>query len=181
MKKIGKDFKKIGKNFKNIGKSIEKSFKNIGHSLEKGAKGFGRVMTSAARLDFKGMAAGMKEIGHATMDVGRNLLMLTPVALAANTLLDGALDKIAKQLQSKLEKVVDKVVDSTANNLTSVKDGLEKVGHGMITGNINEIGAGFTSAVIGVASAAGDFTPAGIMRNTAMAAVEVGVDTAVHG
>jgi phage-related protein len=171
----------IGKFFKNIGKSCEKAIKNIGHDIQKGAKGFGHVMTSAARLDFKGMAAGMKEISHAAMDAGRNLLMLTPVALAANTLLDGALDKIMGKLQSKVEQVMDKVVDSTANNLASVKDGLQHVGHGMITGNINEIGAGFASTVVGVASAAGDFTPAGIMRNTAMAAVEVGVETAVHG
>ena len=85
--------------------AIKNAFKAIAKGVEKAVHGAAQFAKGMATLNLKAAAQGLKEIAHAGTDIARGVINLTPAALAANTLLDGALDKMLK----KASKVVDKV------------------------------------------------------------------------
>jgi hypothetical protein len=73
----------IGKAFKSIGKGIGQAFKSVGQI----AKG---VLT----LDLKGAMNGVSGLLGAGLGIAAGIGNLHPAALAANTLMEGALNKL---------------------------------------------------------------------------------------
>src|SRR5882672_10902059 len=92
--------------------AIKHAIKAIEHGIEKAVKSVGQIAAGLATLDLKKAAAGVKGLADAGMDIARGAMDLTPAAMAANTLMHGALDKILKKAQKVATSVADKMVDS---------------------------------------------------------------------
>jgi hypothetical protein len=129
----------------NIGDGIKDSVKAVGDGL----KGVGHMLGSAARLDFKGIAAGASEIAHAVTEVAKNAMMMTPLALAANTLLDDKLEKFMDKVEDVSTHAFDAVANGLAASAEQLKDGVVAVGHGVITGDMGEVLSGVAGAAMG--------------------------------
>jgi hypothetical protein len=160
--------------------AIKKAFKSIGHGIGEAAKGIGHIAKGIATLDLKGIAKGVKEIGHAGAEIARGAVNLTPAGLAANTLLDGALDKIMEKAQGTLLKVADGMVDSVEGSLSNVKNGIMGAIKGLATGNISDILKGITTAAAGGLDFASNFGPGGVAKNVALMAVETSIGLAAQ-
>jgi hypothetical protein len=160
--------------------AIKKAFKTIGHGIGQAAKGIGHIAKGIATLDLKGIANGVKEIGQAGADIARGTFNLTPAALAANTLLDGALDKIMAKAQGLALKVGNSVVDNVEGSLSNVKNGVLGTIKGLASGNIGDILNGIKTAAMGGLDFASNFGPGGVAKNVARMAVDASIGLAAQ-
>lgn len=160
--------------------AIKKAFKAIGHGIGEAAKGLGQIAKGVATLDLKGIAKGVKEISHAGTEISRGMLNLTPAALAANTLLNGAMDKILKKAQSITLKVADAMVDNVEGSLSNVKNGVIGTVKGLANGNIGQALNGIKNAAVGAMDLASNFGPGGVAKNVARLAVDAAVGLAAE-
>jgi len=145
--------------------AIKTAFDNIGNGIKHAFEAVGEIAVGALTLDFKGIAKGMGDMVGAGGDMVRGALNLTPAALAANTLLDGAIDKALKQAGKLSDSMVRGALDTIGNDLDMVKNGAGDTLHGMMTGNVSEMGRGLFSTTIGAVSAVEDITPEGMAMN----------------
>lgn len=167
----------------NIGNAIKGAVGMVS-SLARASGGAAQILSSAMKLDFKGMAEGVKEMAGAAMDAGKNMLMMHPAAMAVNTLMGGALEKMLSKAQEKAMQAIGGAADGVAGNLTSIKDGAMQPGQGLLGGNMMAIGLGLAGAamsggamqkgqeLLGAAMQGGDFTPGGLMRSAAQNVLE---------
>jgi hypothetical protein len=158
--------------------AIKNAFKSIAKGVEKAVHGAAEFAKGVATLDLKAAAKGLKEIAHAGADIARGAINLTPAALAANTLLDGALDKLLKKGQSVVEKVADTLVDNVEGGLSNIKSGVENTVKGIATGNLGMIANGMKDLALGAVETASNFGPGGIAKNVARMAVDAAIDVA---
>jgi hypothetical protein len=158
--------------------AIKNAFKAIAKGVEKAVHGAAQFAKGMATLNLKAAAQGLKEIAHAGADIARGAINLTPAALAANTLLDGALDKVLKKAQNVVQKVADTMVDSVEGGLSNIKSGLENTVKGIATGNLGMIASGITDLAMGAVETASNFGPGGIAKNVARMAVDAAIDVA---
>jgi hypothetical protein len=156
--------------------AVKNAFENLGKDIEHAFQAVGEVAKGVLTLDFDEVGKGVKDLGSAALDAGRNMIDLSPVGLAANTLMDGALDKGLKAIDNQVEKVADNFVDGMANDLDTVKNGVEEVGEGLLTGNLSEMGKGLLDTAVGGFSTFEDFTPEGAAMNAFSAVGETAVD-----
>lgn len=165
--------------------AIKKAFKAIGHGIGEAAKGIGHIAKGVVTLDLKGIGKGIKEVAHAGGDIGRGVFNLTPATLAANTLLNGAADKLMKKAQGFTLKVADGMVDNLEGGLSSVKNGVMLTAKGIAHGNIGEALNGIASAAMGTLDVASNFGPGGVAKNLSRMAVETATGLAaqrvIHG
>ena len=160
--------------------AIKNAFKSIAKGIEKAVQGVGQLAKGLVTLDLKGAAAGLKKIGEAGGDLARGVINLTPAALAANTLLDGALDKVLKKAQSVVQKVVDTAVDSVEGGLTNIKKGAIGFAKGIAKGNLTQALNGIKDLALGAMETASNFGPGGIAKNVARLAVDATIDLATQ-
>jgi len=160
--------------------AIKHAIKTIEHGLEKAVKSVGQVVTGLATLDLKKAAAGVKGLASAGLDVARGAMDLTPAALAANTLMHGALDKVLKKAEKVATSVADKMVDNVEGGLSSVKNGVIATAKGIAHGNVGEVMHGLKDLATGAVETASNFGPGGIAKNLARMAVETVVDAAAQ-
>lgn len=158
--------------------AIKNAVKAIAKGIEKAVEGAGQFAKGIATLDLKAAAKGLKQIAHAGADIARGAINLTPAALAANTLLDGALDKVLKKAQKAVEKVADTMVDNLEGGLSNIKKGLENTVKGIATGDFNKVLSGVKDLALGAVETASNFGPGGIAKNVARMAVDAAIDVA---
>jgi len=151
--------------------AIKTAFDNIGNGIKHAFEAVGEVAVGALTLDFKGIAKGMGDMVGAGGEMARGALNLTPVALAANTLLDGAIDKTLKQAGKLTDSMARGVFDSIGNDLDMVKDGVGGTLHGMLTGDAAEMGRSLLNTTVGALSAADDVTASGAAMNAGFSAI----------
>ena len=152
--------------------AIKSAFENIGNGIKHAFEAVGEVVKSAVTLDFGGVAKGVGHLVGAAGEMARGAVGLTPAALAANTLFDGAIDKVMEKAQSMGQSVVNGVLTTVGNDLDMVKNGLGQTVHGLATGNFAEMGQGILNTGMGAVSVAEDFTPEGLTFNAAGSAVQ---------
>ncbi|GKT19473.1 hypothetical protein AVHY2522_22570 [Acidovorax sp. SUPP2522] len=160
--------------------AIKNAFKSIAKGIEKAVQGVGQIAKGLVTLDLKGAAAGLKKLGEAGGDIARGAINLTPAALAANTLLDGALDKVLKKVQSVAQKVVDTAVDSVEGGLSNIKNGAIGLAKGIAKGNLSQALNGIKDLALGAMETASNFGPGGIAKNVARLAVDSTIDLATQ-
>ena len=129
----------------NVKDGIKDTFKAVGHGLE----GAAHVLGSAARLDFKGVAAGASEMAHAVTEVAKNVVLLSPAGLAANTLMHDKLEKVLDKVEHVADKALDAAINSVAASADQLKGGLKATVHGVLTGNMKEAISGIAGAAMG--------------------------------
>lgn len=160
--------------------AIKKAFKAIGHGIGEAAKGIGHIAKGIATLDLKGIAKGIKEVGQGGTDIMRGAINLTPAGLAANTLLDGAMDKMMQKAQGLALKVANGVVDNVEGSLSNVKNGIMGAVKGLASGNIGDILNGIKTAAAGGLDFASNFGPGGVAKNVARMAVDTTIGLAAE-
>ena len=74
--------------------AVKRAVNTIGDGIEKALKSVGQFAGSLATLELKGAADGLKSLASAGMERARGAFILTPAALGANSLMQGALDKV---------------------------------------------------------------------------------------
>jgi hypothetical protein len=158
--------------------AIKNAFKAITKGIEKAVHGAAQFAKGMATLNLKAAAQGLKEIAHAGADIARGAINLTPAALAANTLLDGALDKVLKKATKVVDKIADTMVDSVEGGLSNMKNGLVNTVKGIATGDLGKIVNGVKDMALGAAETASNFGPGGIAKNVARMAVDAAIDVA---
>ncbi|MGM9488027.1 hypothetical protein [Ideonella sp. YS5] len=158
--------------------AIKNAFKSIAKGIEKAVHGAAQFAKGMATLNLKAAAQGLKEIAHAGTDIARGVINLTPAALAANTLLDGALDKVLKKASSVVDKVADTMVDNVEGGLSNIKNGLENTVKGLATGDFSKVASGLKDLALGAVETASNFGPGGIAKNVARMAVDAAIDVA---
>lgn len=158
--------------------AIKNAFKAIAKGVEKAVHGAAQFAKGMATLNLKAAAQGLKEIAHAGTDIARGVINLTPAALAANTLLDGALDKMLKKASKVVDKVADTMVDSVEGGLSNIKNGLENTVKGLATGDFSKVANGLKDLALGAVETASNFGPGGIAKNVARMAVDSAIDVA---
>lgn len=158
--------------------AIKNAFKAIAKGVEKAVHGAAQFAKGMATLNLKAAAQGLKEIAHAGTDIARGVINLTPAALAANTLLDGALDKMLKKASKVVDKVADTMVDSVEGGLSNIKSGLENTVKGLATGDFSKVASGLKDLALGAVETASNFGPGGIAKNVARMAVDAAIDVA---
>ena len=151
-----------GNAFNEVGKGIS----NIANGIGEGLSGASKMVTSALTLDFKGVAKGAKQLTGAVTDVTKDIVNMTPVGMAANTLLDGALDKALERMDDLVDNAADAAIDSVANSAESVNDGVVATAEGVLTGDLIKADSG----ILNVASGAAGLIPSQIALNAAASA-----------
>ncbi|SFD78349.1 hypothetical protein [Paracidovorax konjaci] len=160
--------------------AIKKAFQAIGKGIEKAVNSVGQIAKGLATLNLKAAAAGLKGLASAGMDIARGAMNLMPAAMAANTLLDGALDKALRKVQNAAQKVADSVVDSVEGGLSNIKDGVVNTAKGIAKGNLSKALKGLTQLAMGAMETASNFGPGGVAKNMARMAVDATIDLAAQ-
>ncbi len=129
--------------------AIKKAFQAIGKGIEKAVHSVGQIAKGIVTLNLKAAAEGLKGLADATMTMARGAMNLMPAAMAANTLLDGALDKMLRKVQNSAQKLADSVVDSVEGGLSNIKDGVVNTAKGIARGNFSKAFKGLTQLAMG--------------------------------
>lgn len=158
--------------------AIKKAFQTIGKGIEKAAKSVGEIAKGVATLDLKGAANGVKDLAQAGLTVARGAINLTPVAVAANTLLDGAADKLLNKAQGVAQKVADSVVDNVEGGLSNIKDGVVNTAKAIGKGNFSKALQGIGQVAMGAVDTASNFGPGGVAKNLARMAADAAIGLA---
>jgi hypothetical protein len=158
--------------------AIKNAIKSITKGIEKAAHGLGQFAKGMATLNLKAAAQGLKEVAHAGAEIARGVINLTPAAMAANTLLNGALDKILKKAEKVVDKVADTMVDNVEGGLSNIKKGVENTVKGIATGDFKKVVSGMKDLALGAVDVASNFGPGGIAKNVARMAVDAAIDVA---
>ncbi|ABM31087.1 hypothetical protein QRO08_22530 [Paracidovorax citrulli] len=158
--------------------AIKKAFQAIGKGIEKAVHSVGQIAKGIVTLNLKAAAEGLKGLADATMTMARGAMNLMPAAMAANTLLDGALDKMLRKVQNSAQKLADSVVDSVEGGLSNIKDGVVNTAKGIARGNFSKAFKGLTQLAMGVVDTASNFGPGGVAKNMARMAVDAAIGLA---
>ena len=158
--------------------AIKKAFKAIGQGIEKAVHSVGQIAKGIATLDLKAAAKGFKGLADAGLTMARGAINLMPAAMAANTLLHGALDKVLNQVQKTAQKVADSVVDSVEGGLSNIKDGVVATAKGIAKGNLSKALKGLGQMALGAVETASNFGPGGVAKNMARMAVDAAIGLA---
>ncbi|HET9645464.1 MAG TPA: hypothetical protein VFP68_19380 [Burkholderiaceae bacterium] len=146
--------------------AIKKAFEHIGHGIEQVAKGLGDVVKGVCTLDLKGIGKGIKEIGHGMSETAVGAVDLTPPALAANILMDGAADQILMGFKGMADGMLDAPIDSGLQ----LADGAKHIATGLATVDPSELFRGVTDATMGTIGTCMNALPVGAGANLALGA-----------
>ena len=163
--------------FKDLGHNIANGVKDTFKAVGDGLQGVGHMISSAARLDFKGIAAGASELVGAATDIVKNVVLMSPVGMAANTLLDDKLEKLLDKVDDVVDNAAKAVVNGVASSVESVKNGVVSTVHGLATGDFKEV----LSGVAGVAMGGISLLPTQIAFNAAATVVGSVVSEVIPG
>ncbi|WP_046060349.1 hypothetical protein [Paracidovorax citrulli] len=158
--------------------AIKKAFQAIGKGIEKAVNSVGQIAKGIVTLNLKAAAQGLKGLADATLTMARGAMDLMPAAMAANTLLDGALDKLLSKAQNTAQKLADSVVDSVEGGLSNIKDGVLNTAKAIAKGNFSKAFEGLTQLAMGVVDTASNFGPGGVAKNMARMAVDAAIGMA---
>ena len=158
--------------------AIKHAVQAIEHGIEGTFKGVVDVLKCAATLDFKGMGKGVNEAVHGVMATGRGVIDSTPMALAANTLMHGGLDKAMQKFQKLEQKLSDGAINGVAGDFNQAKLGVIHTGKGIAEGDLSKAAGGFKDIVEGGAKVAMDVTPGLGEAKAGLTVAEVGIGTA---
>lgn len=158
--------------------AIKKAFKAIGQGIEKAVHSVGQIAKGIATLDLKAAAKGFKGLADAGLTMARGAINLMPAALAANTLLHGALDKVLNKVQTTVQKMADSVVDSVEGGLSNIKEGVVVTAKGIAKGNLSKALKGLGQMALGAVETASNFGPGGVAKNMARMAVDAAIGLA---
>ncbi|NRF72191.1 hypothetical protein HLB44_34925 [Aquincola sp. S2] len=146
---------------------ISKAFETIGKGISTAFKATGEIAKGVLTLDLKGAAKGVSHLLEAEMQIFGGVAKLTPAAVCANTLLNGAFDKLLDKTQKFGLSVANGVINKVADDLAQVKDGVFMTVNGLATGDLGKVTEGLAQVTDGVSDVARDFTPKGLAENTA--------------
>jgi len=152
--------------------SIGKAFENIGQGIKNAFEGVGHVIKGVCTLDLKGVADGAKEALGGVAEAGRGALDLAPPALAANTLMDGAFDKLVKNVENAGLDVAGKVVEGFEKGATDLKTGVGGMLHGAATLDCGAMLGGMLTATGGATQLGEMMTPSGLAATAGIASLE---------
>jgi len=146
---------------------ISKAFEQIGKGISSAFKATGEIAKGVLTLDLKGAAKGVSHLLEAEMQMAGGVAKLTPAAVCANTLLNGAFDKLLDKTQKFGLSVANGVINTVANDLLQVQQGVFMTVGGLATGNLAQVSEGMARTADGARDVARDFTPKGLVKNTA--------------
>lgn len=156
--------------------TIGKAFENFGHGIKNAFVGVGNVIKGVCTLDLKGVGDGMKKTLDGVAEAGRGAIGLTPPALAANSLMDGAFDKMIKDVQGAGLNVAGKVIDSAEGGATDVKTGVCGTFQGLARHDGVAMLGGMLQAGSGASQLAELTTPSGLAATTGIASLETALE-----
>jgi hypothetical protein len=159
---------------------ITKAFEQMGRGIAGAFKATGEIAKGVLTLDLKGASTGVKNLVASELEVCRGGLNLTPAAVCANTLLNGAFDKLTTKIQSFGLSVATGVIDTVTNDLVQLKDGVIQTAHGLAKGNLGEMATGMVRTVDAAGKVSRDFTPSGLMRDTARSVVNTAINRTIN-
>ena len=84
--------------------AVGKAFQAMGEGIGKAFTGIAQIARGVLTLNPSEIAKGTCNIASAGMDALRQHINMLPASMAANTLLDGALDKVMCRVQNTVEQ-----------------------------------------------------------------------------
>jgi hypothetical protein len=142
--------------------AIKDAFDHLTHGLGESLYSLGQAVEGALTLDFKKVGEGAQGMVEGALTTVRGAIDLTPPALAANSLLDGAVDKALGMATGFAGTSFQAVQDPIASGLDDAKSGLGDTVEGLQRGDVLAAVGGVANVGEAAAGAYAAATPTGV-------------------